>query len=103
MGVEGQDPVCEMPGCHLTLANHGERMHSFVTPGQDPGAALKQPSKKDQKTPEPKIMVAPMPDLVLRGLLLRKGLITTEELEAVERELAVGQAPRVYAEPPANT
>lgn len=113
MGMnEGQDPeelcqLCKEPfKIHDTLGYH----HPFTKPGQDPGAALNPVRKKKDETRPPTLIVAPAPDLVLRQVLLRKGLVTTEELEAMERELTVGaigirpagQASGVFAEPPAN-
>lgn len=112
MVTEGLDPerLCQL--CKTPFDQHSELHHSFVEKGQDPGSAVQPPSKK-KETPKavPTLIVAPAPDLVLRQLMLRKGLITSEELEAMERELTVGtlgiqppgQAPRVFAEPPANT
>jgi hypothetical protein len=79
--------------------------HTFVNKNQDPGAAVTPPNKKktEQKAAPAQFVIMPQPDLVLRGLLLQKGLITEQELEVVERELSVGPSPRFFSEPPANT
>lgn len=113
MGVEGHDPDPNMPCqlCTVLRKDHGEKHHPFVEKGQDPGAALGKPKKEASKPGTTTLIVAPAPDLVLRQVLLRKGLVTSEELEAMERELTVGtlgiqppgQASHVFAEPPANT
>jgi hypothetical protein len=108
---EGLDPTCQL--CPLKKSEHEGLHHPFVGPEQDAGSALNPPPKRDKK-PEstPHLIITPAPDLVLRRLLLRKGLITSEELEVTERELTLGvlgiqpasrQANGVFAEPPANT
>jgi hypothetical protein len=114
MGIEGQDPeeVCQLcPNRRKTHESAGLH-HTFVGKNDDPGAAIKAPEKKN-KPAEPKtnLIISPAPDLVLRQVMLRKGLVTKEELEAMERELATGvvgffpqgKTPNVFAEPPANT
>jgi hypothetical protein len=111
MGVEGLDPDAECQLCFTRRRLHGEKHHDFVEEGQDPGAAVKPPNKK--KPPEQAkttLIVSPAPDIVLRQLLLEKGLIRPEELEAKERELTLGtvgirsadNSRGFFAEPPAN-
>lgn len=97
--------------CGIIFNDHGGRVHPFVGPNQDPGSAVNPPNKKkkDQDTTRPQLVVAPMPDLVLRHALVKKGLLTPEDLEAAERELTLGipsspiQGNGLFAEPPANT
>lgn len=97
--------------CGTPSEEHGSKHHNFVGPDDDPGAAVKPPEKKKDKPAQPTLIVAPAPDIVLRQLLLRKGIITSEEVEAMERELTVGvlgikppsSTPSVFAEPPANS
>lgn len=85
---EAYSPDLPCTLCGTIFNDHGGRQHPFVGPNEDPGAALKKPEKKKPETP--RLIITPAPDLVLRQLLLRKGIITTEELEVVERELTVG-------------
>ena len=88
MGVmHAPDEVCVV--CNTRFADHGERRHAFTAEGQP--LVIEQPSKKQkEQAPQVKVVVAATPDLVLRQTLLRKGLITTEDLEEVERELTLG-------------
>lgn len=110
MVVEGLDPRRQCRLCLTPFEEHGQRQHTFVEEGQDPGAAIKNPDKKKRPEVMPRLIITPAPDLVLRQLLLRKGLITSEELEVTERELTIGtlsvapsaQAASVRSEPPAN-
>jgi hypothetical protein len=104
---EGLNPVCKL--CPLKKSEHEGLHHPFVGPDEDPGAAFKKPEKK-RPNEAPRLIITPAPDITLRQLLLRKGLITPGELEAIERELTLGvigiqtsgQAADVRSEPPAN-
>lgn len=111
--TEGQDPeelcqLCKEPfKIHDSMGYH----HPFTGPGKDAGAALNPPKKKTQEQPRSTMIITPAPDLVLRGLLRRLGIITAEQLEAVERELTAGtigifppdETTSFFSEPPANT
>jgi hypothetical protein len=102
MGVEGQDPADKCTLCSIRRDEHTKLRHPFGEQGVDPGAAIVQPSKKDKdKQQRPQLVIAPAPDLVLRQVLLDKGLLRPAELEAKERELTLGikpesQAPGVF-------
>jgi hypothetical protein len=92
--------------CGIVFNDHSGLVHPFVGPNQDPGAAVNPPNKrKKQETTTPRVIVAPMPDLVLRHALVKKGLLTPEDLEAAERELTLGissspgQTNGVFADP----
>lgn len=112
MVAEGLDPTRRCKLCDTPFNEHGEKHHLFVEANQDPGSAVNPPpKKKDESKGQPTLIVAPAPDLVLRGLLHRLGIITPEQLEAVERELTLGtigikppdsQTSGFFAEPPAN-
>lgn len=103
--VNQEKPKCS--ACGNTEDDHPFK-HPFTLPGEQI-TIPEPPSKKKKEEPQARVMVAPMPDLVLRGLLLRLGIITSGQLEAVERELTLGfTAPPgptdvLSTEPPANT
>lgn len=105
-------PKCRL--CGQEKDDHGTLHHAFVGPNEDPGAAIKNPDKNKKQPQQSPVSfhLLPAPDLVLRGLLHRLGIITPEQLEAVERELTLGtpqfQPPPgktdvLSTEPPANT
>lgn len=101
---EGHDPRgddrCQL--CTQPRAMHDGSMirHEFVELGQDPGSAIKQPKKKDKpSTVTPQLVIMPQPDIVLRQALIKAGIITRTEVEAMERELTISQTPRLFADP----
>jgi hypothetical protein len=119
MGVEAREPdhafapdtPCDL--CGTEYQEHASRMHKFVGPGMDAGAAVNPPNKtkKPQEQSKTTLIVSPAPDIVLRQLLLEKGLIEPGQLEAKERELTIGTvgirpggySADFFVEPPANT
>lgn len=89
----------EKPKC--SACGRAEDDHPFKHPFALPGEQVTIPEpRKDKKKQEvtPRLVVAPMPDLVLRHALVKKGVITSEELEAAEHELTLGFIP-----PPGQT
>ena len=109
MTTEAYSPNLPCSLCGTIFNDHGGRQHPFVGPNEDPGKAFDKPKKKTD--PTPRLIITPAPDLTLRQLLLRKGLITSAELEATERELTIGvlgiqtpgKASDVRSEPPPNS
>jgi hypothetical protein len=112
MVAEGLDPTRRCKLCDTPFNEHGEKHHVFVEANQDPGSAVNPPpKKKDDSKGQSTLIVAPAPDLVLRTLLRRLGVISAFELEEVERELTLGtvgikppdsKTSGFFAEPPAN-
>jgi hypothetical protein len=74
--------------CGTPEEEHGFRKHPFTPPGEQ--LVLPQQESKKKSDAVPRLIITPAPDLVLRQVLLRKGLVTSEELEAMERELTIG-------------
>jgi hypothetical protein len=73
--------------CGRTENDHPFK-HPFTKPGEN--QVIPDPPKKKERQQGQTLVITPAPDLVLRGLLLRLGIITPEQLEAVERELNIG-------------
>lgn len=95
MGVT-EEEKCQL--CGTPRGSHGDRRHEFVGPDQDAGAVIKPPPKREKPAQNsPQVLVAPMPDLVLRHALVRAGVITSAQLEEAERELTLGNSSNVPA------
>lgn len=105
---EAQEPV-KCTTCQRTQDDHPFK-HPFTPPGEN--QVIPEPPKKKKDQQAPTLIITPAPDLVLRQTLLKKGIITPEELEVTERELTIGvlgvkpvsgPADVLQSEPPANS
>jgi hypothetical protein len=87
--------------CDQTRENHKGLQHPFTAPGQPewvPPAKPERP-KPGVKGDTRQVLVAPMPDLVLRHALVKAGILTSEQLGEAENDLRVGGG-NTYQVPP---
>lgn len=81
-----QDSTPQCSVCGDTLADHGGRAHRFSLDGK---------VSKVQEAPAPRKISTPS-DPVLRMLLVAKGVITPEDLTAMEQQLLAAGAIRNF-------
>lgn len=77
------EPECQIPGCNRTEKNHSDRVHSFQANGE---TLTSQPPPKSSKRSKPSVVA--IPDASLRLLMIRKGLISPEELNEVDLQMS---------------
>lgn len=83
--------------CEQPKSMHGDGptqfKHPFTTPSQPEWVPPKSKEKTKPNAPagnRGQVLVAPMPDLVLRHALVKAGILTSQQLEEAEHDLRVG-------------